>query len=352
MTIDISIKQKCVELSLQGNTARDVYNDYFTKVHHGMSLETFRHKLKQWKKRTFADESTLESATYPGFTAHNATVQINGDGKITQAWIKQTVDDGQWDELLEAIKEHTQPVERDTPTRGDGNGMLEIPLYDMHFPISEHGETLDELMQIIMSKHWAEINIIIGQDLFHNDDFRGRTSSGRPIERVDIAKAWRMARNFWSDAIQTAIRNADGVKVIYSKGNHDESLAWAFVQTLRAMFPQVLFDDSMKQRKVIYWSGCFIGVTHGQGAKTRSNDLRSQFTIEFPEQFASAGVREVHCGHLHHETETDLYGVMLRHLSRNGKTDEWSDDEGYVGAHKRFMVFEWMPSRLRAIYYI
>lgn len=352
MTIDISVKKKCVELSMQGNTARSVYNEYFTKVHEGMGYETFRAKLKQWKKRSFADESTIESGTYPGFTAHNATVQVNGEGKITQAWIKQAVDDVRWDELLDAIKEHTQSVLCVSPATDNGEGMLEIPLYDMHFPLSDHSETIGELLGIIQSRHRQEINIIIGQDLLHNDDFRGRTSSGRPIERVDIAQAWRMAREFWERVIKSCAENADRVNVIYSKGNHDESLAWAFVQMLRAMFPTVAFDDSMKQRKVIFWDGCFIGVTHGNGAKTQNNDLRGQFTIEFPEQFAKAAVREIHCGHLHHEREADLYGVMLRRLSRSGVTDEWSDDEGFVGAHKRFMVFDWMPSRLKAIYYV
>ena len=69
-------------------------------------------------------------------------------------------------------------------------------------------------------------------------------------------------------------------------------------------------------------------------------------------EFASATVREVHAGHLHHEGEGDLYGVMVRRLSSGVPTDEWSDNEGYIGAHKRFQVFEYAPGKLRAIYYV
>lgn len=34
---------------------------------------------------------------------------------------------------------------------------------------------------------------------------------------------------------------------------------------------------------------------------------------------------------------------------RNG-WHQWSDGEGFVGAIKRFMVFEWMPGHLKAVY--
>lgn len=58
--------------------------------------------------------------------------------------------------------------------------MLEIPLYDMHFGIADYEyykQTLIEVLEIIERRTYKEINIIIGQDIFHNDDFRGRTSS-------------------------------------------------------------------------------------------------------------------------------------------------------------------------------
>ena len=188
--------------------------------------------------------------------------------------------------------------------------------------------------------------------MFHNDDMRGRTASGRPIEKVNIPLAWEMAKEIWYNVIETSLRQSEHVNLIYSIGNHDESLSWAFVQMLKDHYPQVTVDDRMKQRKCIFWNECFIGLTHGHQAKSKINDLRGQFTIEFPEEFSKSTVREIHAGHLHHEAEGDLYGVMIRRLSRNGDTDQWSEDEGFVGAHKRFMVFEWMPGCLKAVYYI
>lgn len=350
-SIPLALKVECVQAAERGMTAREIYDTIFLPQHSGMEHRTFRRKLAYWKKQSLAEPDTLYSGTYPGFVAHNATVQVNGKGEVVQAWVKQTIDESQWNELLETIREHTEPV-RIQPYAGFGVGMLEIPLFDMHFPLSEHDRTARELLEIINRQGWEEINIIVGQDLFHNDDMRGRTASGRPIEKVDIPKAWELAKTFWFNVIETSIRKAEKVNLIYSVGNHDESLAWAFVQLLKDRYPQLVVDDALKQRKCIYWKNCFIGVTHGAYTKSANQDMRGQFTIEFPEKFAAATVREIHSGHLHHEAEADLYGVMVRRLSRNGKDDQWTDDEGFVGAHKRFMVFEWMPGRLKAIDYI
>ena len=352
MTISLEIKQNCVEMWKSGKTARAVYDEYFHEVHPSMGYETFRTKLKRWKRQKMADPVSLAAGTYPGFTAHAATVQLDRNGELTQVWVKQTADEKNFDELLDVIRASTNPVLIPAPEPVSEPWMLEIPLFDLHFPLSDQSEALGRLLEIIRSRVWEEINIVIGQDMFHNDDFRGRTSSGRDIEKVDMAKAWEMARNFWYTAISAALEQAECVRIMYSKGNHDESMSWAFVQMLKAMFRQVDVNDAMLQRKVIEWRGCFIGITHGHYKKSTKNDLRGQFTIQFPEAFARSKVREIHAGHLHNEEEKDIYGVMVRRLCRDGITDEWCDDEGFVGAHRRFMVFKWQPNRLAGIDYI
>ena len=353
MTISTELKKKCVELKRGGHTAREIYINYFSKAHPGMGFETFRVKLKRWQKQTFADETTLQSGTYDGFIAHGATVQVNADGEIIQAWIKQHADDAQMERLLDFIQKNTKPVLINTDSVEESvPEMLEIPLFDQHFPQNDHADTYNGIAEIVSTRHWEEINIIIGQDMLHNDDMRGRTSSGRPIENVDMVEAWAMARDFYGNLIGLCLRHTNRLKITYSKGNHDESMSWAFVQMLKAWFPQAEFDDSLKQRKCISWRECFIGITHGAYKKSSLQDLRGQFTIQFPLEFANAKVREIHAGHLHREEEKDIYGVMCRRLSRSGVEDEWTDDEGLVGASKRFMVFRWKPGRLAGIDYV
>lgn len=351
MYIDIETKKKCVDAFNEGMPLKEIYSEVYKNADAPASFESFKRNMRSWRKKKFPDHKTLEGGTYSGFTAHNATVQVNSEGEIVQAWIKQALDDGQWDALLDVIRENADPV-RIEPVPGEGSGMLEIPLYDMHLPLSDHTKSIEQLLAIIARQKWDEINIVFGQDLFHNDDMHGRTVSGRQIEKVDVPKAWEMAKTIWYSVIDLCLKQAERVNLIYSIGNHDESLSWCFAQMLKDHYPQMTVDDRLKQRKCIYWKGCFIGLTHGGYQRSLNSDLRGQFTIEFPEEFSRSAVREVHAGHLHHEKEGDLYGVMIRRLSRSGRTDQWSEDEGYVGSHERFMVFEWAPEHLKAIYYI
>lgn len=350
--IDVKIKRKCIDMLNMGKTYKEIYTEYYGALFPETSMETFRKSLHRWKKKTWADNSTLYAGTYPNFVPHDATVQVDKNGEIVQAWIKQHVSDFQMEKLLATICENTQPVDIEPCECDNSHDMLEIPLFDMHFPFSNYTEQAKNILAIITKQHWKEINIIIGQDLFHNDDFRGRTSSGRPIEKIDLGEAWNLAKTFWFNIIKMSFKYSDKVNLYYSKGNHDESMSWAFVQMLNIAFPKLNIDDSLKPRKCISWEGCFIGITHGSNIKNSPNDMRGQFTIEFPIEFANAKVREVHCGHLHHEKEGDLYGVMVRRLSSGVPTDNWSEEEGFVGANKRFMLFEWSPNKLKAIDYI
>jgi hypothetical protein len=43
---------------------------------------------------------------------------------------------------------------------------------------------------------------------------------------------------------------------------------------------------------------------------------------------------------------------MIRRLCTGAETDEWSDSENYIGAHKRFMVFDWSEDKLSGIHYV
>ena len=349
--VNIELKKKCVDAYNEGRPLKEIYNEIYHESGATGSYETFKRLMRAWRKKVYPDKTTLEGGTYEGFTAHNATVQVNSKGSIVQAWIKQELDDSQWDDLLNLIRENPETIKIE-PVSEDGHGMLEVPLYDMHLPLSDHRQSIERLLDIIGRQTWEEINLVVGQDMFHNDDMRGRTASGRVIQKVDIPEAWQMARMIWFSIIEASLRQAEKVNLIYSIGNHDESLSWCFAEMLKERYPQLNVDDRFVQRKCIWWNGCFIGLTHANNSKSKKQDLRGQFTIEFPEQFSKSTVREIHTGHLHREEEGDLYGVMIRRLSRNGETDKWSEDEGFVGAHKRFMVFEWMPGCLRAIHYI
>lgn len=355
-TIPIQVKRKCVEMAKQGLNSREIYNQYYSKIQ-STSYDSFRTLLKRWKKKTFADDGLLESANLGyKFIPHDSTVQVNGSGEIIQAWIKQKAEEENTiEQVLEAIKKNT-PHEKITPNKkAEASGMLEINLCDLHFGIADleyYRPTLEEILLIITKQHYEEINVMLGQDQFHNDNFKGITTKGTLIQKVDIEKAWNDAKTFWYNVIDTACEYSNKVKLIYIPGNHDYCLSWTFMQMLKERYQDLEIDDSLGKRKCVTYGDNFIGLTHGEFKKSKPSDLRSQFSVKFPMEFARSKVKEIHCSHLHTEWEKDEYGVMIRRLSTGNKDDSWSDDEGYIGANKRFMIFEWLLDKLKSIHYV
>ncbi len=353
----IELKQECVEARKSGMLTRRVYDEYYKqKVDNPMSFASFRHALPKWCRKLYPDSLTLDAGTYDGFIAHDATVQVSNTGEIIQAWIKQKATDIDPERFLAVIKEAVEPY-RHTPSKNqDATRMLEIPLFDMHWGVAfmdYYEPVLNDILEIINSHNWDKIVIPFGQDFFHNDSISlGVTSKGTLIERVDMERAIKEGQRFMYALIETAIAEANEVKVLYTPGNHDRSVSWMFTQVLLERYGSKIVDDTLEYRKCITYGKNSIMITHGESKNASQKNLAHIFPIMFPEEFANANVREIHAGHLHRELDADVYGVMVRRISSGNKIDEWSNREDYVGTHRRFALFDWSPDKLRSIYYV
>lgn len=355
--IPIQIKKQCCVLREQGLSSEQIYDEYFKiNFEKPQSFQSFKRSLARWTKKRFPDELTLECGTYEGFTAHGATVQVSSNGEIVQAWIKQHSNDVDPEEFIEAIRDVVEPYEYEPHVNSNAKNMLEIPLFDMHWGIAfmdYYEPVLKEILDLICSHNWKQIIIPFGQDFFHNDSIvNGCTTKGTVIEKMDMTRAVKDGKKFMFAIIDAAISHADEVKVMYSAGNHDRSISWMFIQVLLERYGSLIVDDSLDYRKVITYGKNSIMVTHGDSKQATPRNLAQIFPIMFAEEFAGANIREVHAGHLHHEAEADIHGVMIRRLSSGNRTDDWSDREDFIGSHKRFMVFDWSLDKLESIHYI
>lgn len=352
--IPYEVKRKCVELANDGEKYKDIYKAHI-KPYSTMSLRSFQRRILEWKAKVSEDNKTIEAANLSyRFSPYASTVQVNGKGEVIQAWIKQNVEEG-FNELLEAIRDSTPVADVQPKVIEEADGMLEIPLFDMHFGIADfafYKDTLESILGIVTSKHWDLIVIPVGQDLFHNDSIsKGITTKGTLIEKVDLKQAMYDAKTFYFNLIDKAIESSNEVKVIYSPGNHDKTVGWIFTQVLLERYGGIV-DDSTRDRKALLWNGCFLGITHGDKGNDTAAGLRGKFTKEFPALYAIANIREIHVGHLHREGESkDEYGIQIRRLSTKNKDDEWTTEEGFM-SQKRFMLFEWQPNKLKSIHYI
>ena len=355
--IPIDVKRRCCELMQQGVPKKTIYKEEIEPLENcSMPFESFRKRINEWIKKSYPDDMTLKAGTYEGFIAHDATVQVSSTGEIVQAWIKQKTGEIDLDDFLSAIQDSVEPYEYIPKNLTCSSHMLEIPLFDMHWGVSfmdYYRPFLDECIDLIQSRAWDKIVIPFGQDFFHNDSMvNGVTTKGTQIEKVAMIRAVKEGKQFMFALIDNAIICANEVKVIYSPGNHDRSMSWMFMQVLLERYGANIIDDSMEYRKVVTYGENAIMITHGDSKQATPKNLAHIFPIAFAEEFANSNIREVHAGHLHHETDSDVYGVMVRRLSSAGQISEWSDKEDFIGTHRRFMLFDWGLEKLKSIHYL
>src|SRR5690625_5469509 len=101
---------------------------------------------------------------------------------------------------------------------------------------------------------------------------------------------------------------------MFSIGNHDESMAWAFVKSLENKFQltdNIDFDTEFKERKAILLGKNFLGTTHGD--KNRRN-LAANFSVEFPGLWSKATTREVYMRSEEHTSELQSRGHLVCRL--------------------------------------
>lgn len=267
-----------------------------------------------------------------------------------------------FDKLLEAIEKRKplKPIQfKGKPT---SELYLNIPFFDLHFgnnTLQDYKQTLQDTIGILETTY-EEVLFIIGQDMLHNDGFKGQTANGTQIDKVDMEKAWDDADEFYTRLITKALEKSQRVSVMYIKGNHDENMSWSFVRMLEKTFkdnPRIMFDTRFKERKAYLLGGIFIGSTHGD--KGRKN-LAANFSVEFPQYWAQSTTREVYIGHLHRKRTTqtpieltnDANGLIVRELGTGNKIDDYHDDNGYTMAHREFEIFEYTKTRKKCIYYV
>lgn len=102
--ISVEVKKKCIELSNQGLTAKEIYTQYYSKEF-DTKFSGFKRMLRKWKKKIQTDEEILDTGNLMyDFVPHATTVQINANNEIVQAWVKSKTEDRLFLELIENIQ--------------------------------------------------------------------------------------------------------------------------------------------------------------------------------------------------------------------------------------------------------
>lgn len=299
-------------------------------------------------------EWKLKQATN-NFWQQNNTEQGIVDLYQSKIVVEPLVKEFDLDQWIERINSGIKPLPKIKNTN-KGDSYLAVPLFDLHFGNAEFETYQDTLAKTIkrISVGHKKVLIIVGGDLLHNDNYRGMTSSGTNVDKVDMNKAWDNSFDYLSLIIEASLKNANEVSVMYVPGNHDEITGQTVIKSLERVYSKsnLTIDSNQEMFKATMLGNNFIGMTHGD--KSTFKKFNSIFSITFAEMWGTKGVktREVFSGHLHHEIVRDMDGLMLRQSPTDAPIDQYHKDNGYSMAHHRFQLVEYNEEEVEAIYYV
>lgn len=236
-------------------------------------------------------------------------------------------------------------------TSGTLKHMLVVPLYDLHFGINSYDNMkpyLEKIQAIIYSNSLQKIVIELGGDLLHSDYLKTtKTVNGTQLDHVDSIKAWEDAARFIKNIIEPAIKNSDVTELRAIGGNHDFDMQWAFVEMIRARYPQLSVFNPGSYRQVFTYGHVSIMMAHGDTAKAKLSQL---FANEYPAEWSNSVWRETHWGHFHTETVKDDGGTIQRQFGTPKPADGYEIKNGYTMNQHVLKVLEYDENGLLAEY--
>ena len=228
-----------------------------------------------------------------------------------------------------------------------------LSIQDLHFGKEGNLNVADDFKLAIenlvlraYSSHKVEkIVYVIGGDLLNMDTFGGLTTKGTPVDSDQRAQdAYNDAFDamFWS--VNYIKQFCNELQVVYLPGNHDRLSSYHLVHALSKCFnePNITFDASYAERKVVVYGQNFLAFEHGDVTKKMTALV---YATEFPAEWGLTSYRTCYTGHFHTKkvtefvTDNEVHGFAIKHLPSLSKTDYWHYHNKFTGA-KRQAVME------------
>jgi hypothetical protein len=236
-------------------------------------------------------------------------------------------------------------------TRPPSKGcLLNISIPDLHVgkrPITGEyrvEEVYNHCIETILSRTASLpitlIHLPIGSDMLNVDTSHETTTKGTPQRQSEsFEDAALRAVNLLIATIER-LKEIAPVKITAVRGNHDRDSTFWLANILAHRFvsdDQVEVDHPGPGKRVYLRFGSTLILTY-HGDCVKPDQLESLMIRERPHDFADCSYREAHAGHLHKSQKRRMFAqdttgtVVFRQLPSLSPTDQWHDDNGYVGS--------------------
>jgi len=240
----------------------------------------------------------------------------------------------------------------------DTDTLLELVLFDVHLGklcwAAETKEDYDlkiaenrfkklilNLLSVADKYGYSRVLLPIGNDFLHMDNIEGTTTKGTRLD-VDgrFKKVFQKGEEILVWAIDT-LRAKAPVDVLIVPGNHDNTSMWQLGEFLKGWYRNcpnsVNIDNAPIEVKYYQYGKNLIMFNHGEIADKRLVQMMPQCN---PKGWASSTTREIHLGHLHTDSKTELMpyrdynGIVIQRFKSMTGTDYWHFSNGFVGSMK------------------
>lgn len=289
----------------------------------------------------------------------NANVQV-------KAWLKRhyRIDEDLIREVYESLPAGKELPKPKYKKRNGAGHLLQINIFDLHYGklawAPESGENYDskiarqrfigaisDFIEESENKNIERVLFPVGNDFFNSDTVHGTTTAGTP-QQDDLRwqKSYQEGVRLLIDGIELLRQHVAPVDVLCVPGNHDKLKSYFATLHLDAYYRNcktVSVDTSPAKHKGYKFGDCGIMLTHGD--RIKHQELINDFVVLFPEIWAKTKFREVHCGHLHHESVKEHKGGKIRIMPSMCGTDAYHFEGGYVGSQQQAQAFIWHESQ-------
>lgn len=259
----------------------------------------------------------------PGYLMGKVTVQRSGDGVVERTWERQSPDQLQMLDALEAavnaLASRIEPAPpTPAPTETAANLLTLYTFTDYHVGmLAWHREGGDDwdvgiaeslglramraLVDGAPAAHTGVVNI--QGDFLHWDGLQAITPTHGHVLDADsrFGKVVDVAIRMIRQLVALALAKHDRVVLLICEGNHDLASSLWLRKLFGALYeaePRISVHDSELPYYAIQWGRVMLGFHHGHLRKNA--DLPSLFAAQFRSMWGECSKVAIHTGHRHH----------------------------------------------------